>query len=251
MLLVDVHAHLDMLKGDEIKAVLNRAAAAGVKAIISNSVDSASMKKSLELQQQFKTVRAALGLYPAEAAKLPAAAIDSCLGFIRSHKDKIVAIGEIGLDWQEAKGDDDKERQQQLFERQLELASSIDKPVIVHSRKAEKEVIETLVRCSSKQVVLHAFHGSSGLAKKAVDSGFYFSIPASIVRSSQFQGIVKAVPASRLLTETDAPFLAPVKGRSSEPSDVASTVKAIAEIKGLTAEEAANLIFGNYQRLFA
>jgi len=251
MLLFDIHAHLDIFDETEQKAVVERAAAAGVKIIVNNGIDPASNRKSLELQQQFKTVRAALGLYPTEAAKLTAAEIDRELDFIRSCKEKIVAIGEIGLDFKEAKNELERQKQQKLFEKQIELAKSIGRPVIVHSREAEKDVIEILVRSGCKHVVLHAFHGSSSLVKKAADSGFYFSIPTNIGRSGQFQGLVKAVPASRLLTETDAPFLAADRNGKSEPAHVAATIQAIAKIKGLAPEDTANLLFGNYQRLFA
>ncbi len=251
MLLVDVHAHLDIFGEEERNAVVGRAAAAGVKAIINNGIGPVSNRKSLELQQQFKIVRAALGLYPTEAVKLSAAAIEEELDFIRSSKNKIVAIGEIGLDYQEAKGDKERQQQQHLFERQLQLAKMISKPVIVHSRKAEKEAVETLIRSGCKLIILHAFHGSIKLVKEAVAAGFFITIPTNIGRSSHFQSIAKILPLSRLLTETDAPFLAAEKDGRSEPAHVAATVAKIAEVKGMTAEEAANIIYNNYQRLFS
>ena len=117
MLLVDVHAHLDLFGESESKAVVERAVAAGVKAIIGNSVDPKSMRKTLELQQRFKIVKAALGLYPTEAARLSAAAIEGELNFIRSCRARIVALGEIGLDYQEAKGERERLQQQRLFEQ--------------------------------------------------------------------------------------------------------------------------------------
>ncbi len=212
MLLVDVHAHLDIIEREELAAVVERAEAAGVKAVINNSVSPESSRKSLELQQRFRIVKAALGLYPTEAARLSAAAIEGELNFIRSCKDKIVAIGEIGLDYQEAKSDAERQKQLLLFESQLKLAKELGKPVIAHSRKAEKEVVETLIRSGCKAVVLHAFHGSLKLAKAAADTGFYVTIPTNIGRSSHFQAIVRQLPLSRLLTETDAPYLAAEKG---------------------------------------
>ena len=250
MLLADVHAHLDLIGEAERKAVVERAVAAGVKVIINNSVDPKSIRKTLELQQKFKIVRAALGLYPTEVVKMTAAAIEKELDFIRSSKNKIIALGEIGLDYQEAEGEKEKQLQQQLFEKQLELAKKIGKPVIVHSRKAEKEIVETLIRCGCSKVVLHAFHGSMKLVNIAADAGFYITIPTNIGRSSHFQAIVRQLPVSRLLTETDAPYLAAEKGKGSEPSHIAVTVVRIAAIKGMTAEEVANLLYNNYQRLF-
>ncbi len=251
MLLADVHAHLDLIKQEELAAVIHRAVAAGVKVIISNSVDPRSIRKALELQERFGIVKAALGLYPTEAARLSKAAIEGELNFIRSCRDRIVALGEIGLDYQEAKSDRERLQQQQLFERQLELAKQLGKPVIVHSRQAEKGVVETLIRCGCKGVILHAFHGSLKLVQTAAEAGFYITIPTNIRRSSHFQAIVRELPLSRLLTETDAPYLAAEKDGKSEPSHIAATIARIAAIKGLAAEEVANILYSNYQRLFS
>ncbi|MBI2176369.1 TatD family hydrolase [Candidatus Woesearchaeota archaeon] len=251
MLLADVHAHLDLIGENERKAVVERAIAAGVKVIISNSVDPKSIRKALELQQQFGVVKAALGLYPTEAARLPAAAIEGELNFIRSCRARIVALGEIGLDYQEAKGDRERRQQQRLFELQLGLAKELGKPAIVHSRQAEKGVVETLMRLGCKRVVLHAFHGSMKLVKAAAEAGFYVTIPTNIRRSSHFQAIARELPLSKLLTETDAPYLAAEKDGKSEPSHIAATVARIAAIKGMDAEEVANILYGNYQRLFS
>lgn len=251
MLLVDVHAHLGLLGSEkEIVAAVERASAAGVKAIVNNSVDAESNRASLELQRQFPVVKAALGLYPTEAGKLTAAEIDAELDFIRSRKTEVAAIGEIGLDYQEAATGEDKGRQQRLFELQIELAKELGKPVIVHSRKAEKEVVETLKKLNCKRVILHAFHGSLNLAKEAADAGFYVTIPSNVGRSSQFQAIAKQLPLSRLMTETDAPYLAAEKGGGSEPAHVAITVKEIARLKGMDEIEVANIIYASYQRLF-
>ncbi|MBI2550480.1 TatD family hydrolase [Candidatus Woesearchaeota archaeon] len=251
MLLADIHAHLDIFGENERKAVVERAIAAGVKVIITNSVDPKSIRKTLELQQRFGIVKAALGLYPTEAARLSAAAIESELNFIRSCRDRIVALGEIGLDYQEAKGEKERQRQQRLFERQLELANQLGKPVIVHSRQAEKGVVATLIRCGCKHVVLHAFHGSVKLAKAAAEAGFYVAIPTNICRSSHFQAIVKELPLSRLLTETDAPYLAAEKDGKSEPAHIAAAIRQISKIKAVDEAEVANILFSNYQRLFA
>lgn len=251
MLLADVHAHLDLVKREELAGVVQRATTAGVKVIISNSVDPKSIRRALELHEQFGFVKAALGLYPTEAARLSEAAIEGELNFIRSCKDRIVALGEIGLDYQEAKGERERQQQQQLFERQLELAKQLGKPVIVHSRQAEKGVVETLIRCGCNAVILHAFHGSMKLVKATAEAGFYITIPTNIRRSSHFQAIVRELPLSRLLTETDTPYLAAEKEGKSEPSHIAATVARIAAIKGMAAEEVANILYSNYQRLFS
>lgn len=252
MLLSDVHAHIDLLGNDvEIAFAVKRAENAGVRVIINNSVDPKSIRKTLELSQQHRIVKAALGLYPTEAARLSQAAIEGELGFVKSCKDKIVALGEIGLDYQEAKTERERLLQQQLFNRQVELAIGLGKPVIVHSRQAEKDVVEALIKLGCRKAILHAFHGSLKLAEKAVASGYYITIPTNLGRSSHFQAFVRQLPLSHLLTETDSPYLAIKREGTSEPAHVTVTIEKIAALKGLTSEDTANALFGNYQRLFA
>jgi len=247
MNLVDVHAHLDILSEKEIKAVIDRAEEKGVQVIINNGVNPGSNNKSLRLQEKYEIVKAALGLYPEDAVKMSYASINDELSFFENNKDKLVAIGEIGLDFEKIK---DKKKQQDVFESQLELARKLDKPVIVHSRKAEKEVVETLISSGCKKVVLHAFHGNMNLAKQATDNGFHFSIPSNILRSEHFQKLVAMTETENLLTETDTPFLGPFEDKKSEPAYVAITVKKIAEIKQMTVEEVARQIYQNHNKLF-
>ncbi len=246
MLLTDVHAHLDIFREDELDGIIEHANEAGVKAIITNGIDVKSNRLVLELSRKHHIVKAALGLYPVDSLKLSDLEIDEELSFIQSKSDSIVALGEIGLDFQVA---GEIERQEDIFMRQVKMAEMLGKPVIVHSRKAESRVVELLTGSSSR-VVLHCFMGSMSIVKKAVDSGFCFSIPALISRSTHFKKLVEIVPSSQLLTETDAPFLGPVAGQRSEPSMVMGTVAEIARIKGIDPEECANIIFSTYQRVF-
>ncbi len=247
MNLVDVHAHLELIGSSEMGAVVARAEEKGVKAIITNSVDAATIRKALHLQKEFGIVKAALGLYPIDALKMSDSEMDRELEFIESKSDIFVAFGEIGLDYQET---EDRKRQQEIFERQLRLAKKLNKPVIVHSRKAETEIVETLISMGCKKVILHAFHGSIKLVKAAVDSGFSLSIPSNILRSSHFQKIAEVVPLHGLFTETDAPFLGPFAGGRSEPAYVEMSVKKIAEIRKMSAEEVTSQLYANYLEMF-
>lgn len=261
MILVDVHCHLDNKElMDRLDEVLKNAEEAGVKAIITNGLEPLTNRMSLELAKKHKIVKAALGIYPMDSLERDARSdkypimwqpfdVDDELRFIESNKDKISAIGEIGLDFVDST-EEQKKEQETVFRKLLELAQRIDKPVTVHSRAAELRVVEILEEVSQKRVMLHCFSGRHHLVKRAIKNGWYLSIPCNIVRSQHFQKVVELCPMSQLLTETDAPLLSPYKDKMNEPAFVSVTIKKMAEIKGMDEIEVANAVFQNYQRLF-
>lgn len=255
-MLVDIHAHLDLYGEKEIEEVVERAESSGVKIIVTNGLDSSTNRKTLEIQKRFSIVKAALGIYPVDALKREKEDmrlgrhaefdIDEELKFIESRKSEIAALGEVGLDFVHGRSIS----QESLFIKFIALSNKIGRPLIVHSRKAEEAAINILEAEKAKQVVLHCFNGKISLVERAVKLGFSFSIPCTINRSEHFQHLVKRIPLSRILTETDAPFLSPYPERKNEPAFVSFTVKKIAELKGLDKEEAKKNIFMNYQRMF-
>jgi TatD DNase family protein len=262
MIIVDAHAHLDhrLIYPEKIDEVIENSRKNHVKVIITNGINPETNRLTLELQTKYKDiVKAALGIYPIDALKTEMKRgdyplktndfdFDEELEFIEKHKGKIVAVGEIGLDyfWDSTQ----HEQQKENFKKLLELAEKIKKPVIVHSRKAETDTVDILEQYKMKKVVMHCFSGNSTLVKKIQDNNWHFTIPCNIVRSEQFQRIVRTTNISRLLTETDAPFLSPFKDKMNEPMFIIETIKKIAEIKGMDPEEVANNIFMNYQNLF-
>ena len=132
----------------------------------------------------------------------------------------------------------------------IELSKKIKKPIIIHSRKAEQDVIDILENLDAKKVVLHCFSGKLKLIKRAAELGYYFSIPTNITHSQHFQKLAELVDINKILTETDAPYLSPYKNRRNEPSFITEAIKKIAEIKNISINEIANNIFMNYQNLF-
>lgn len=251
MLLVDVHAHLDLKEFDsDLDDVIKRAEQAGVKAIISNGINYKSNRKTIELSKKYKIVRPALGLYPDDAIKLTKKQIQDELNFIKKNKDKIIAIGEVGLDYKYCKKKQEQEFQKEIFLKIINLSKKINKPLIIHSRKAESDVIEILEKEKAKKVILHCFSGKLKLIKKAADLGYYFSIPTNITHSQHFQKLAEVVDINKILTETDSPYLSPYKNRRNEPSFIIEAIKKIAEIKNITINETANNIFMNYQKNF-
>jgi len=251
MLLVDVHAHLDLKEFDsDLDEVIKRAETAGVKAIISNGLNPESNRKTLELSRKYKIVKPAFGLYPNDALKLTEKEIESELNFIEKNKDKIAAIGEVGLDYKFCEDKKQQEKQKQIFIKLIELSKKIKKPIIIHSRKAEQDVIDILENSDAKKVVLHCFSGKLKLIKRAAELGYYFSIPTNITHSQHFQKLAELVDINKILTETDAPYLSPYKNRRNESSFITEAIKKIAEIKNISINEIANNIFMNYQNLF-
>ncbi len=257
-MLVDIHTHLDHADfAKDLDKVIDRAKKAGLKTIITNGINPETNRISLKLAEKYDVVRVALGIYPIEALASEAQSgeypidtkqfdVDAEIEFIRQNKDRIIAVGECGLDF---KFSDAKESQIFVFKKMIKLAEQLNKPIIVHSRKAELECIETLEQFKAK-TILHCFSGKVSLIKRARDNGWFFSVPANVVFSQQFQRLVEEVPLSQLFTETDAPYLGPVRGERNEPANVAETIKKIAEIKQMDTKEVENNIYMNYQKMF-
>ncbi|MDD5331450.1 MAG: TatD family hydrolase [Candidatus Nanoarchaeia archaeon] len=248
-MLVDVHAHLDFKEFDSDRnEVINEAKKAGVVKIITSGLNQKTNENALELSKKYGIVEASLGLYPIDMLKLNGKQISSCLEFIKKHSKEIVGIGEVGLDYQESQ---DKITQKKNFQQIISLAESLNLPIIVHSRKAESDVIEMLESSKIKKVVLHCFSGNMKLVKKASDLNYNFSIPCNILFSNHFKTLVENVPLKQLLTETDCPYLSPIKGQRNEPKYIGYTINEIAKLKKLTEEETKKIIFMNYQRIFS
>lgn len=245
MLLVDVHAHLDQESSEDLAGILERAASSGIRCIIANGTGPLSNRKVLELSRKHKIISPALGLYPTDAAILSEEEVKAELEFIRTSQP--IALGEVGLDLHHSQ--DNLERQKKAFELVIRLAGSMAKPLIVHSRKAEEECIDMLKGHRGK-VIMHCFGGKKRLVREVIKNGWFFSIPASVEYDMHFQNIVRMTPLKQLLSETDSPYLGPVRGEKNEPANVRVSIEKIAQIKGVTAEEAANMVYMNYQGIF-
>jgi TatD DNase family protein len=267
MKLIDVHAHLEHAKfSKDLDSVIERFKKAGGNFIIESGVNPATNKKALEIAEKYDCVKVSFGLYPIDALAKEVEAgesdgflrgieefnVDEELAWIGENKDKCVAIGEVGLDynWKDFQTEDMREKQKEVFRKVLTLAKKIDKPVIIHSRKAELDAIEILEELEMKKVIMHCFNGKKALIRRCVENGWFFSVPPVIVRLQHFETLVGLVPIEQLLTETDAPYLSPIAGERNESANVAVTIKKIAEIKELEENEVAEQIFENAKKLF-
>ncbi|MFW6014175.1 MAG: TatD family hydrolase [Candidatus Nanoarchaeia archaeon] len=248
---IDLHCHIDFYE-DELDKVVGNAKNAGVSIIVGSGICPESNRKLLEFQKKHPIIRPSLGIYPWDALEFEKQGkldfnIEEEIEFIRNNSDKITGVGEIGLDY---KNGQENNGQRKQFRKMLELAKEIDKPVIIHSRKAEKDAIEILEEKRMKKVVMHCFSGKKSLLKRARDNGWYFTVPTSVVRAQQYQLLVEEVNITRLFCETDSPFMSPFKEKWNEPAFVVEAYKEVARIKGLGLEETRNNIFKNWQDLF-
>lgn len=257
-LLVDIHAHLDHpLLIKKIGEIVHRAKNAGLRHIITNGINPETNRTCLELSKKYDIVKCAMGVYPRNALKKEIENgeyplkfadfdIDEEIDFIRKNKNNIAAVSEVGLDF--VNGEDSQQIED--FEKMIRLAEELKKPIVVHSRKAEQKCIEMLENSKLKKIVMHCFSGKKSLVKRIADNGWFLTTPTIVVRSQQFQDIVKNVPISQLFCETDSPYLSPYKEQLNEPAFIVESYSRIAEIKGMEINEVVNNIYMNWQKVF-
>lgn len=207
----------------------------------------ADAEKNLLLASKHSMIRPAAGLYPTH---LDPDLAEKMRAFIRSHKDRLAAIGEVGLDYWIVKEESEREIQREIFRGFIELSKELALPLNVHSRSAGRHAVRVLLESTADRVQLHAFDGKLSAAMPAVEAGFFFSIPPSVVRSEQKQKLAKKLPLSCLLIETDSPVLGSVPQARNEPANALVALKMIAELKGITVDEAAEAVAENTWRLY-
>jgi len=247
-MLIDTHAHLcDPVFDPDRSAVLRRAADAGIEAIIAVGENLSDAKRNLELAENHPILKPAAGLYP---AILDQAQAKEILDFIQEKQGKLVAIGEVGLDHWVVKEESEKALQRQIFKNFINLAKDLNLPVNVHSRSAGRETVALLLECGASKVQLHAFDSKASAAMPAVEAGYFFSIPPSVVRSRQKQKLVKQLPLSCLLAETDSPVLGPSADERNEPANITISIKAIAELKDINEAAVIEAVTENTQKLY-
>jgi len=250
-MLIDSHAHLEMEQFDnDRQEVIERACLAGVEYIITVGTNPAFGEKAISIAKQYKNIFVSLGIHPHEAATADDKSLAQMAEFAR--QPEVVAYGEIGLDF--FRNLSPREKQIEVFSRQLEIARDLSLPVVIHDRDAHEQVLQ-LVRSSGVQRgVFHCFSGDYALAQKCLDLGFYLSIPGTVTfdKAVKISDVVKKVPLEFLLLETDCPFLTPVpyRGRRNEPSFIIHTAKKVAQIKSLRWEDVADTTTRNALNLF-
>jgi TatD DNase family protein len=255
--MIDCHAHLASVDFDPDRPeVLKRARLAGVTDIIVVSEDLADSQRVISVCQSHpQTLHACIGLHPdrcSENREPPTEKeLEAICTLARQNRDRIFGIGEVGLDYWSAKDRGRRTLQHRFLERMADLAWDLDLPLNVHSRSAGHYTIDLLASKGAKRVLMHAFDGKPKYALQAAEThGWVFSIPPSVVRSSQKQKLVRNLPLESLALESDSPVLGPDRKARNEPANLIHAVRCIAQIKGIGEDVVREATTLNAQQLF-
>lgn len=247
--MIDSHCHLEMFK-EELSDVVRRAYDSGVSTIVTVASDVESLDEVVKIAEQYPMVYATVGIHPHDAKDFNDKVLKKI--FELSRHPKVIAIGEIGLDYHY--DNSPREAQKSAFVRQLELARDLGLPVVVHSREAFDDTIKILKESGVSRGVLHCFSGNLSQAKKAIELGFLISISGVVTfkNAKKIKEVAQFVPDDYLLIETDAPYLAPepMRGKGNEPAFLIYTARELAELRGLTVEDIDRITTVNTYKLF-
>lgn len=250
---IDSHCHLNLLADEAggIPAVLAQAKDNQVDHILCISIDTDSCHEVLSLVENYPDLTGSIGIHP-NVDKSESLSVDALVK-LATH-DKIIAIGETGLDYFRSEGD--VEWQRDRFRTHIAAAKQLKKPLIIHTREARDDTMDILENEDAEQAggIIHCFTENWQTAKRALDIGFYISLSGIVTfkNAVELQNVAKKLPLDRILIETDAPYLAPVphRGRTNKPAYVKHVAEFIAELRGDTVENIAQQTTANFHRLF-
>ncbi|AZV61879.1 TatD family hydrolase [Peribacillus frigoritolerans] len=252
-MLFDTHVHVNAEQfNEDLEDVIERAKEAGVDNMVVVGFDRPTIIRAMELIETYDFMYAAVGWHPVDAIDMT----EDDLQWIEelSHHPKVVAIGEMGLDYHWDKSP--KDVQMEVFRKQIRLAKKVGLPIIIHNREATADIVNILKEEEASRVggIMHCFSGSAETALECINMNFYISLggPVTFKNAKKPKEVAAAVPLDRLLIETDCPYLAPhpYRGKRNEPSYVKLVAEQIAEIKQLTIEEVSQATTENAKKLF-
>ncbi|WP_342493743.1 TatD family hydrolase [Bacillus sp. FSL R5-0712] len=252
-MLFDTHAHLNAEQyNEDLEQVIERAKSEKVEKIVVVGFDRPTITRAMELIEEYDFIYAAIGWHPVDAIDMT----DEDLAWIKdlSQHEKVVAIGEMGLDYYWDKSP--KDVQKEVFRRQIALAKEVKLPIVIHNRDATEDVVTILKEEGAAEVggIMHCFTGSLETAKTCMEMNFYISFggPVTFKNAKKPKEVVKEIPSDKLLIETDCPYLTPVpfRGKRNEPSYVKYIAEQIAELREISFEELAELTTKNAKKVF-
>jgi len=251
-MLVDTHAHLQWASfGKDREKVISRARKVDVKYIVNIGFDLDGSREVIEMAEKHKGFYATVGIHPHNASQLNENVLDKLRKL--SENQKVVAVGEIGLDYY--RNLSPREAQKKAFEAQLFLAEELGLPVVIHDREAHADTLEMLSKFKGKiKGIMHCFSGSREMAEQCIKSDFYISFagPVTFPNSHKLHEIVKGIDLNKILLETDSPWLAPqeMRGKRNEPAFLCFIAKKIAKLKEISVDELAEATTENAKEIF-
>ena len=250
--MIDTHCHIDFKEYNKNRQEVMDRAQQKLKAIINSGASLGGNRRTLKLMDEYRGfLYPTLGFHPSNASKADYNIIEKALDEIKQNIDKIVAVGETGLDYHELNNEKSRKRQIRVFKTFIELADEYELPLVIHARDAEKEALDMIMKYSSiPNIIFHCYGGDPETAHKIVDLGYYLSFSTIICFSKDHQLLIKDQPLSNMLTETDSPYLSPFKGLRNEPSFVEEVVKKIADIKSISTNKVDKITENNAKKIF-
>ena len=249
--MIDTHCHLTFKQFETDRDEVIESAKKVLSKVIVSGTEPEDSIRSLALREEHpEFIHIALGLHPKFAVEITGKELEAYFEFIKSNRNNIVGIGEIGLDYYWVKDPLKVEKSKKIFEECLNLAKELKLPAILHMRDAIEDGFEMILNKDVKNAVFHCYSGKRSLAEQICDEGYYISIPASIVRSKNMKKSARGVPITSLLAETDAPYLSPIEGKRNVPQNVKIAYEKIAEAKDMRLEDVIKAIDENCSRVF-
>ena len=247
MKIFETHAHLDFQHFDKDRdQLIKKCFNSGIEYIINISVDEKTCNASIKLAEKYDRIYAAVGFHPHDAT-------DYNAGFIRqkAQHSKVIAIGEIGLDYY--RNLSPKDVQKKVFEQQIKIALELDMPIIVHDRDAHEDCYDILSRNSVKKVVFHCFSGDEIFMQKVIEKGWHISFTGTVTyKNSNMDNTIRLVPEDKFFIETDSPYLSPhpQRGKRNSPLNLQYVIEKISEIRGTTPKRIAESSYENACNFF-
>jgi TatD DNase family protein len=250
---IDSHCHLNMLAQEEggLDAVIQQAQENSVEHILCISIDTESCHEIISIAERYPQITASVGIHP-NVDKVENFSVEELVSLATN--DKVIAIGETGLDYFRSEGD--LEWQRDRFRTHIEAAKQLKKPLIIHTREAREDTMDILEQENAEHAggIIHCFTENWETARRALDIGFYISLSGIVTfkNAVELQEVAKKLPLDRILIETDAPYLAPVphRGKTNKPAFVKHVAEFLADLRGDTVENIAQVTTANFRQLF-
>jgi TatD DNase family protein len=230
--MIDAHCHLSFKKFNPDRADVIERSAEDLEAIIDCAVTQGTIMRSLEMSEKYEMVHSTLGIHPAKAGRMTRENVDTIRRLIEENMDKIVALGEAGLEYFHTNDPGEHQRQKEIFRLMIDMARDHDMPLVIHARDAEEEALRMVSRASLENVLFHCYGGDIKTAKMIIDRGYKISLATNICYSEDHRGLVGMIPLGSLLLETDSPYLSPFKAmKRNEPINVKESALVVSQVK--------------------